>query len=483
MRTRAWRVAATAGLALNLWAATATAQTTLTINAGAPGIAISTLLRGVNMANWFDITQSGIVPALTNGWITAVRWPGGSESDLFHWQSNTACDGGYVAPNSTFDAFVQKVVVPAKAALAVTVNYGTDIACTGPGDPAEAAAWVAHAKSTGAPVTYWTVGNEVFGSWETDLHSKPNDAATYANAVATGYYPLIKAQNPAAQVGVVVQPGWSPAWDPIVLANAKYDFVELHYYAQQPGSENDSYLVQSAAQGLASEVATLKTELAAAGHPNTPIYVGELGSVSSDPGKQTSSITQALYAGQALAELAQAGAARATWWIGFGGCADASDGGNFSSALYGWQAFGGYMLFSDGLPEYGCSNAPALALGVPLPTARAIKLFGYLAAPGAHMLPATLSGAPGTLRAYASLHQGKVVALLFNLDQNSAAALTATVSGQAVTQAMTWVYDKAIYDKSQTGVWAGPALAFPAVSGASATVTLPPWSITALTLW
>ncbi len=65
---------------------------------------------------------------------------------------------------------------PAKLRMAVTLNYGTNSACTGPGDPNEALAWVDHAVSTKAPVDYWTVGNEVYGAWETDLHTTPNDA-------------------------------------------------------------------------------------------------------------------------------------------------------------------------------------------------------------------------------------------------------------------------------------------------------------------
>jgi len=96
---------------------------------------------------------------------------------------------------------------------------------------------------------------------------------------------------------------------------------------------------------------SLKSELITAGHSDTPIYIGELGSVYIYPGKQTTSITQALYAGQALGELMNDGVARATWWLGFGGCDDNPHGDNFSTSLYGWQNFGGDMVFSDGLPS------------------------------------------------------------------------------------------------------------------------------------
>jgi len=315
------------------------------------------------------------------------------------------------------------------------------------------------------------------------LHTPAHDAATYAQAVATGYYPLIKAARPKAQVGVVVNPGWQPAWDPIVLAQAQYDFVEYHFYAQNPGSESDSYLLDSAPQALTAAITQLKAELATAGHPGTPIFVGELGSVSYNPGKQTTSITQALFAGMALSELMQDGVARATWWLGFGGCSDASSGGNFSSSLYGWQSFGGYMVFSDGLPEYGCTSAPPLALGVRLPTAQALAMISKVAVAGSHMLGVTLSGTPSTLRAYAMTHGTGYALVLFNLDQNNAVPVKVAVTGVAAgAAAATLTYDKAIYDTSQSGVWSGPVTkALGAWSGA-VSVTLPAWSMTLVSM-
>lgn len=93
----------------------------------------------MNLANWFDITQTGIASALQNAGVKAVRWPGGSASDNFHWETNTECEGGYVNANSTFQNFLKDVVVPADVDAAVTVNYGSNAACNAGGDPAEAA--------------------------------------------------------------------------------------------------------------------------------------------------------------------------------------------------------------------------------------------------------------------------------------------------------------------------------------------------------
>jgi hypothetical protein len=472
------RVVSVAVCGVTLPAFALAAGVTVSVNTAKPGAVITNKILGANMANWYDITQSGLASSLKTTRFNVLRWPGGSASDTFHWQTNTECNGGYVDTNSTFDAFMADVAKPAGADVGVTLNYGSNAACNAGGDPTEAAAWVTYAAQKGYNVTHWTVGNEVYGSWEYDLHSVPHDPTTYANAVATGYYPDIKQANPKALVGVVVNPGNSPPWDPIVLSTAKYDFVEYHYYAQAPGQESDSYLVGSAAHAFAQDIAAVKADLKSAGHASTPIYVGELGSVYSNPGKQTSSITQALFAGQVLGEMMNAGVARATWWLGYGGCSDASSG-NFSSSLYGWQSFGGYMLFSDGLPEYGCSSAPALARGVPLPTVRVFQVMSLIAHGGEHALPTTVSGTG--VRAYAATQGTGTAVALFNTSETASASVTVSIGSQASSGSVVeTVYDKAIYDRSKNGVWAGPATTKLGAVTLPLTVTLSPWSTTVL---
>jgi hypothetical protein len=456
----------------------ALAQTaTVTVNPAAVGAVVTDQILGMNMANWFDPTQTGVAPPLKTAGIKAIRWPGGSASDSFHWATNSECAGGYVDTNATFDNLFADVAAPGRLDVAVTVNYGSNAACNAGGDPTEAAAWVSYAKAHGDKVSHWTVGNEVYGSWEYDLHSVQHDPTTYAQAVATGYYPDMKKANRKALVGVVVEPNWSPAWDPIVLSQATYDFVEYHYYAQTPGQESDSYLVAQAAQDFAAGVAAVKSDLASAGHANTPIYVGELGSVYANPGVQSTSITQSLFAGQVLGEMMNAGVSRATWWLAYGGCSDASSG-NFSSSLYGWQNFGGYMVFSDGTPEYGCSNATAVPLGTLLPTARAFQLFSLVAKNGQYALTATLGGASSDLRAYAVTQTGGTALVLFNVNETATLPVSVTVTG--VSQASSVIvntYDKAIYDKSKTNVWAGPSEKRLGAATLPLTLTLQPWSM------
>ena len=53
---------------------------------------------------------------------------------------------------------------------------------------------------------YWEIGNEVYGSWETDSNSLPHDPYTYALR-ARDYISLMKAVDPTIKIGVVVTPG------------------------------------------------------------------------------------------------------------------------------------------------------------------------------------------------------------------------------------------------------------------------------------
>jgi hypothetical protein len=455
----------------------------VTVHPAQQGAITYTRTLGANMALWFDVTRPGIAQEFTGTGMTSVRWPGGSDADLYHWQTHALCAGGYADPHATFDNFMQHVAIPANLSVEMTVNYGSNAACNGGGDPAEAAAWVDYANNVkGYGVKRWTIGNESYGSWEYDLHAQPHDAATYAAAVANGYYPQIKAKDPSSVVGVVVEPGWSPNWDSVVLQNARYDYVELHWYAQTPGQENDTYLVKQAPQALTAVIHTLQNELAAAGRAQAPIHLGELGSVYANPGKQSTSIAQALFAGEVLGELVTAGVPRATWWLGNGGCSDASSG-NFSPSLYGWQNFGGYMLFSDGTPEYGCSGATAVPLGTPLPTARAYQVMARALHDGEHVVGTTLGGAAVNLRAYAMSDGAGYALVLFNLTQQKAAAVTIAIDGFARPATVTQTtYGKAEYDQSQTGVWAGPVTSQSSAPAGTVTVTLPPWSMNAVTI-
>jgi hypothetical protein len=273
---------------------------------------------GMNMAYWYDPSTPGIVPAYQATGITSIRWPGGTAANTYHWVTNTVCFSTTPIPAaSSFDTFLADVIHPGNFDLALTVNYGTDAACTGPGDPSEAAAWVQNALNNGNNVSHVTVGNEDWGSWVTDLHTIPYDPTTYANATANGILSSNQGGQPQRAGRRRPQPlEHSPPWDPIVLAQAKYDFVEYHFYPQGPRHERRYFPRPAGRAAVYLGHHRHQAELATAGVPNTPIYIGEIGSVYAEPGKQTMSITQALYAGQVLGEMMNQGVSLAAWWLG-----------------------------------------------------------------------------------------------------------------------------------------------------------------------
>jgi hypothetical protein len=475
---------------------TGSVVSSVTVDLASSGPAVTNKLLGMNMAIWFDVVsnQSGVVSALQNAGITQVRWPGGSDSDLYHWATHTLCNGGYADPNDMFTNFVNDIAKPASLDVALTANYGSDPTCTAGvgGEPSEAAAWATAALAAGITPSHMTVGNENYGSWEYDLHSIKNDPTTYAAAVTgtSGYYNSIKTASPNTLVGVVVDAdNANGAWDNTVLGNAmgSYDFVEYHYYPEAPGQEDDTFLVQKAPQELTTNINTVRSELSKWGTPNTAIYVGEIGGPYSNPGKQSWSISQGLYAGQVLGEMMNAGVSRLTWWIGFGNCNGTN--GNLSTSLYGWQNFGAYNVFSDGSEDSGCPVAEAGPLGTMSPTARAFQLFSQMAVNGQKVLTATVAGNPTDVRAYAATNPNGTAVMLFNDNENLAQQVTIALSGKSSSTSVTvTTYDKAIYDLSGsptgtppdpagTNTWAAPTATSMGAQTLPLPLTLTPWSM------
>jgi hypothetical protein len=471
----------------------------IVIDAANGGPAISRDLIGANLPVWYDQTQSFVEPAFADNGMHFVRWPGGSFADLYHWGSGgsaSACNGGYFYPGSTFDNFMTNIAKPANLDVAITVNYGSDATCAKPGQPSEAAAWVAYAKSHGDAVKAWTVGNENYGSWEYDLHATPHDPVTYAAAMSgtSGYYHQMKLADPTASVGVVASGATygGGAWDQEVLANAPFDFVEYHYYAQggipygQP--ESDSYLLGQGITDFDSALSGLRTEMKNAGVASSvPIYLGELNSIVSTAGKQSVSITNGLFAGMAIAEVMKTpGVTMASWWLAFGDC---ETSGNFAGSLYGFQNFGTYTLFSDGLPnaDEGCPATPAIPGGTPFPDGRAFTMLSQFAGQGSVMRNVVTAGLSTTnVRVYADTLGSGYGVLLFNL--NDAAPVTYTVAlgntAQSEFTASQATYGKAQYDLTnlQPTDWTGAVTSSLGTVGRSFTVTLPAWSMNLVTL-
>jgi hypothetical protein len=215
----------------------------------------------VNTAVWdADFDTSNTINLLTRMGAQALRFPGGSPSDDYHWATNTTDNNTWQWATS-FDSFAQVATTVGTQAF-ITVNYGS-------GTPVEAAAWVQESNVTRHyGFKYWEVGNECYGSWDTDANTVAHDPYTYAQRFQQ-YYTQMKAVDPTIKIGAVAvtrednyanntnHPVVNPrtgqtqnGWTPVMLATlhslgVTQDFLIYHRYAQAPGAESDQGLLLS----------------------------------------------------------------------------------------------------------------------------------------------------------------------------------------------------------------------------------------------
>ncbi len=456
------------------------------LDANSTGPDVSADVYGASLDTWYDFRQSFVNPSLRSTGIQLIRFPGGSESDVYHWEhGGSLCfNYGYITPGATFDNLMRRVARPLKRDIAITLDYGTNRGCNGGGDPSEAAGWVTHAKERGENVAYWTVGNEVYGSWEEDLHAHPHDPHTYADAVHNGYYPAVKHADPNAQLGVVVDTPNDRAWNDVVLRDAApFDFVELHYYPEY-NKDSDAFLLGGAIDNFAGDLAGLQREMRRAGlSSNFPIYLAEYNNDAGNEGKQSVSIVNGLFVGQMLGTLIEAGVPRATFWLAYGSC---DETGDYSKKLYGWQHFGTEALFSDGLPNpyEGCADTPQIPGGTPFPTARVMALMAKEIPAGSHVRAVRVSKSLGeTVRAYGFAQGSGFAFAIFN-NTLSAVDVQASVrgSGRSSFTATLFTYGKSEYDRSKENRWIGPRKTNLGSVGANVPLRLPPYSLSVLQL-
>jgi hypothetical protein len=100
------------------------------------------------------------------------------------------------------------------------------------------------------------------------------------------------------------------------------------------------------------------------------------------------------------------------------------------------------------------------------------------------MLGVVVSTEIPNVRAYAAQQGAGYALMLFNLDQNNAITITAGIANapaKSYSASMT-TYDRAIYDQSQTGIWAPPVTQTIGTVTLPLTVTLQPWSMNVITV-
>jgi hypothetical protein len=399
---------------------------------------------GVNVAVWDNNFDTATTIALLREMGTRImRFPGGSLSDEYHWASNKS--GGNTWQWGTSFGNFMRVATNVGAQAFITVNYGT-------GTPVEAAAWVRHANTTNhLGFRYWEIGNENYGTWETDSNTLPHDPYTYA-VRAADYYQQMKAADPSIKIGVVGAPGednfsngytghaaLNPrtgqthnGWVPVMLATLKSlgvtpDFIVHHRYpeytpASNPtGSDSDSFLLQCSTAwfGDVSNLRQQITDYFGPGGTNMELVCTENNNDSGAQGRQSTSLVNGLYYADSLAQLMKTELNSLVWWDLRNG-ADTS--GSFDAGLYGWRTYG----------DLGMVNG----LSTRHPTFYAAKLIGAFIQPGDLVVSAS-SDYP-LLSAYASRNSsGELSLLVLHKDRttnfNAHINLNGFVPGQTAT--------------------------------------------------
>ncbi|MGC9940814.1 MAG: hypothetical protein ABSE48_03210 [Verrucomicrobiota bacterium] len=398
---------------------------------------------GLNTATWDgSLGNAQTLPSLKEIGCTALRWPGGSTSDEYNWASDPTGNGTF-----------QNIATNLGAQVFTTINYGT-------GTPAEAAAWVLMANQTNhCNFKYWEIGNECYGSWETDDHAVQHDPYTYAtNAVAC--IQLMKAAYPAVpiKIGVVVVPGESSyanntdhfavnprtgttnyGWTPVVLSVMKRlgvtpDFLIYHCYPQYTTSgwtfytasaDSDPLLLQVADNpspsdwsDWASAAASLRqqiTDYVGTSGSNIELCVTENNSDAGAMGRESTSLVNALYLADSASALMKTEFRSYLLWDLHNG---QETDGDFDPTIYGWRTYGDYGVLSG-------ANSP-------YPTFYAEKMLENFARPGDSVLAASSDNL--LLSAYAVRRtNGALTFLVINKD------MTTNLTGQiSLTNFVPW---------------------------------------------
>ena len=443
----------------------------------------------VNAAVWdaaFDTPTT--ISLLTEMGNQATRFPGGSLSDEYHWQSNTTGNNTWQWATS-FDKFAH-VATNTGAQVFITVNYGS-------GTPAEAAGWVNYANVTkNSGVKYWEIGNENYGSWETDNNTRPHDPYTYANRFKD-YFNQMKTVDPMIKIGAVVITGEESyanytdhpttntrtgqthnGWTPVLLATLKNlgvtpDFVIFHRYAQGPGSESDAGLLASSSS-WANDAADLRQQLndyLGASAAAVELVCTENNSVYSNPGKQTTSLVNGLFLADSVCTAMKTEFNAVVWWDLRNGQDTAN---NNSASLYGWRSYGDYGIVDSATPAGPADRYPTFYVA---------KLLKYFGRGGDALVQA--SSDYNLLSTYSAKRaDGSLSLLVINKSSTTALNANITLNGYAPTGAVYgYSYGIPQDEAARTGVGSADiALNSYSAVGNTFTFTFPAYSATVLSL-
>ncbi len=395
---------------------------------------------GVNTASWdTNFVDPAISSYLNNAHTGLIRYPGGSWADEYFWQTNTA--KGQTQPVD-FAQYSSQVDSISGGQKFVTVDYGQDTA-------ASAGAWAKQAATTpGQNVALWEIGNENYGSWETDNHTGAHTPAAYAsNGLA--YMQAIKSADPKAQVcydyGMdgALAPGsgvdnWQ-TWNSTILQAdaADIDCADVHWYPINGVPTESVQSIMELIDNIPAAAAEVKSTLAAY-DPKAYFVVGET-NMSQTANEWNEEPVGALFSAANALEWLAYGAQSVDWWDVHNYGSPTADFGMFSSATSGEPAmdtpyapYYGHLLAS----KLAVSGAKVSTLNVSTP-----NIYGY---------SSTLPG-------------GSYSVLLANADPSNAYTVSTSSLGITSSSETAYVYSAANPTITQS-TFTGSSLSIPAES-------------------
>jgi hypothetical protein len=374
------------------------------VNAAAPIRTVDPRVFGINNVAWDGSEDApGSIDQVKDMGIQALRWPGGSWGDGYHW-TNEAMQYGDTSPRNwgSFTSNFINTLTNAHAQAYMIANYGSST-------PEEAAYGVAKFNITNqAHLQYWEIGNEVGGSWELDLNTnppwQPHDPWTYAMRFAQ-YYTQMKAVDPTIKIGAVaditedgtsnytnhpvVNPitgvthnGWTPVMLTYMLSNNVLpDFLIEHNYA--PGDGDTEGLLWASGRWQ-TDAANLRMMLNDYLGTNLATNI-ELDITEYGPGgnQQPISLVGGLFEADNIGAVLQTEFNSFLRWDLHNGQSILTDPDN---ALYGWRTNSSGELLGDG----GVANGPVVPPDPDCyPSFYCLKLMQYFARGGDTVITAT----------------------------------------------------------------------------------------------
>jgi len=359
-------------------------------------------------------------------------------------------------------------------------------------------------------IKYWEVGNEEYGSWETDHHGTagPGGVSTGAQHDPATYVAFAKQfADLAAQIlAAAGQPAISfgiDSGDPTGNSDNKWTrnvltigladgfvpaFISDHSYMQAPSSENDSYLLNSTVSDANSDLdwstryglyQSLLQQTLAGQASDVTIMATEFNSVYASPGKQSTSLVNGLFIANSLGSLLTSGYSAGYVWDlrnGWG------TGDNNSNSLYGWREGGDYGV----LGPAGQNDPPYANTYIAYPSYYALQLASKIIVAGGEVVSATSNY--GDLDVYAVKQaNGDLDLLVINTDPAAAINSQFSVTGiQPTGAAQVWQYGKA-EDLAQSLTTNGASMlthtsASLTVNGTNFSYAFPAYSMTVLDL-